>query len=198
MEVLIILSIITVLLNIVIYPLCKITYRIEDAEKIIDGKLRVKSETMYFPHSCWFISAVFLIIALFLQNNIGEIVVVLGIDCLVAFFLCLIALFKRNSYYTLDEERLSHVKHGNLEWSHTWDEIDHARKRVVSTGKAFIVYYDIVTKDGVKHRSLPSTLGRDLTEHVYIDKGANPWLITLILILLAIVVILIAIGIVSK
>lgn len=198
MEVLIILSIVTVLLNIVIYPLCKITYRIEDAEKIIDGKLSIKSETMYFPHSCWFISAVLLIIALVLQFKIGEIAVLVGIDCLVAFFLCLIALFKRNSYYTLDEERLSHVKHGNLEWSHTWDEIDHARKRVVSTGKAFIVYYDIVTKDGVKHRSLPSTLGRDLTEHVYIDKGTNPWLITLILILLAIVAILITIGIVTK
>ena len=90
MEVLILLCIITVALNIAIYPLCKITYRDEDAEMIAEGKLKV---------------------------------------------------------------------------------------------------------DGVKHRSLPATLGQDLKKRVWIDKNTNPWLIALSII---IIVILIAIILASK
>lgn len=198
MVILILLCIVSAALNIVIYPLCKISYRIEDAERIAKGKIKAKSEVMYFPKACWIVSAFILIIAIFLHNDYGAVVIMIFLQCLVVFFFCLIAVFQRNSYYTIDEERLTYVKHGNLEWSHSWDEIDHARKRIISTGKSFIILYDIETKDGVKHRSLPSVLGRDLKEHVRMDNRFRPVIICLLIILIFIVGILIALGILNN
>ena len=198
MEVLVLLCIISVALNIAIYPLCKIKYREEDMERLVEGKIKVKSETMHFPKASWLMSAIMLIIAGFLHNDVGTVVIIIGMQCLVVFFLCFVAIFSRNSYYTLDEERLSFVKHGKLEWSHTWDEIDHARKRIISTGKSFIILYDIETKEGVKHRSLPSVLGRDLNEHVRMENRIKPVVICLIVILLFIVGVLVALGFVNS
>lgn len=198
MVVLIILCIISVILNIAIYPLCKINYRDEDLEKIAEGKLRIISETKHFPQACWVLSIIFLIAAFFVRNNLVEVVIMIGIQGLVALFLCIYAAFYHNSYYTIDEERLVHVKHGIEEWKHTWDEIDHARRRIVSTGKTFIIYYDITTKEGVKHRSLPASLGRELKQRVPLDKSVNPWLIILLAVLIVIVGILIALGWASK
>ena len=180
-------GIISLILNIVIYPLCKIRYRDEDAVGIAEGKLQIKSKTRHFPQSCWALSLLFLMIAIFQHNNQGIVVIMIGLQCLVAFLLCLYAVFHRNSYYTMDDGRLTHVKNGIEQWSHTWDEIDHAKQRIVSTGKAFIIYYDITTKDGVKHRSLPASLGKTLKQRVPMDNSVNPWLITLILICIVIV-----------
>lgn len=198
METLIVLCIISVALNIAIYPLCKINYRIEDAERLAEGKIKVKCQVMHFPKACWIITGIFLIAALFAHNDIAAVVILIGIECLVAFFLCLIAVFQRNSYYTVDEERLTFVKHGIEEWSHTWEEIDHARKRIISTGKSFIILYDIETKDGVKHRSLPSVLGRDLRDHVRMDNRVKPVVICVLIILLFIVATLIVLGIFNR
>lgn len=195
METLIILCIISVALNIAIYPLCKINYRIEDAERLAEGKINVKCQVMHFPKACWIITGIFLIIAILAHNDMAAVMILIGIDCLVAFFLCLAAVFQRNSYYTVDEERLTYVKHGIEEWSHTWDEIDHARKRIISTGKSFIILYDIETKDGVKHRALPSVLGRDLRDHVRMDNRIKPVAICVLIILLFIVATLIILGI---
>lgn len=47
METLIILCIISVALNIAIYPLCKINYRIEDTERLAEGKINVKCQVMH-------------------------------------------------------------------------------------------------------------------------------------------------------
>ncbi len=194
MEILILLCLISVALNIAIYPLCKITIREEDAIGIAEGKMKMKSELTHFPKACWIMSAVMMIIAASLHNDYGSVVMLLFLQCLVVFFLCLIAAFRRDRYYTIDDERLSYVKHGILEWSHSWDEIDHARKRIISTGKSFIILYDIETKEGVKHRSLPSTLGRDLKEHVRIDNRLKPGLICLIIILVFVISVLIVLA----
>ena len=198
METLIILCIISLALNIVIYPLCKINYRIEDAERMAEGKIKVKSQVTVFPKACWIMSGIFLIIAIFVHNDFVAVTIMILIQCLVAFFLCLIALFERNGYYTIDEERLTFVKHGIEKWSHTWDEIDHARKRIISTGKSFIILYDIETKDGVKHRSLPSVLGRDLRDHVRMDNRVKPVVICVLIILLFIIGTLIVLGILNS
>ncbi len=194
MEVLTIMCIVTVVLNIAIYPLCKVNYREEDLARVAEGKLRIKCENKYLPHVCWAISAILLIVAICLRKDVGAVTTMIGFDCLVAFIFCLVAALKRDRYYAIDENSLSYVKHGELEWSHTWDEIDHARKRVVSTGKSFIILYDIVTKDGVKHRSLPSNLGRDLKEHVKIDKSLKPWQLWIIFAILIVFVILFVLG----
>lgn len=198
MEILILLCIISVVLNIAIYPLCKIKYRDEDAERIAEGMMKAKSEVMYFPKACWMVSAILLVFAIIAHNDMGTMVLMIGMQCLVAFFLCLVALFQRNSYYTIDDEQLTYVKRGNLEWSHTWDEIDHAKKRIVSTGKSFIVLYDIVTKEGVKHRSLPSVIGRDLREHVRMDNRFKPVVIIILIILIFFVGTLIALGVLNR
>lgn len=198
MALLIILCIISLILNIAIYPLCKIDLRDEDAAGIAEGKLRIMSETRHFPLSCWVLSIIFLIVAIFHHSNQGMVVIIIGLQCLVAFFLCLYAIFHRNSYYSIDERRLTHVKHGIEQWSHTWDEIDHAKRRVVSTGKAFIIYYDITTKDGVKHRSLPASLGKVLKQRVPMDNSVNPWLVTLAIICIAIASIFIILGWTNK
>lgn len=195
MEILIILCSISVVLNIAIYPLCKIKYRHEDAELLAEGKIMVKSQVMYFPTACWVMSGALLIIAAFLHNDMGTVVIMIGMQCLVAFFMCLVALFQRNSYYIIDDKQLTYVKRGNLEWSHSWDEIDHARKRIVSTGKSFITLYDIVTKEGVKRRSLPAVLGRDLREHVRMDNRIKPVVIVILVILIFVIGTLIALGI---
>lgn len=195
MEILILLCIISVVLNIAIYPLCKIKYRDEDAERIAKGKIIAKSEVMNFPKACWMVSAILLVFAIIAHNDMGTVVLMIGMQCLVAFFLCLVALFQHNSYYTIDEEQLTYVKHGNLEWSHSWDEIDHAKKRIISTGKSFIVLYDIVTKEGVKRRSLPAVIGRDLREHVRMDNRFKPVVIVILVILIFIIGVLIALGV---
>lgn len=191
---LILLCVILLVLNFVIYPLCKVKYRSEDAEGIANGKIKVKSEVMYFPMACWIVSGSVLILALFFLNDMGIVVTMIAIQCIAAFFLCLVALFLRNSYYTIEEDRLTYVKHGNLEWSHSWDEIAHARKRVISTGKSFIILYDIETKDGVKHRSLPAVLGKELQQHVGLDNRINPVIICILLILAFVIGILISLG----
>lgn len=198
MEILIILCLISVALNIAIYPMCKINYRNEDAERIAEGKINAKSEVMYFPKACWIMSTIMLIIAIFLHDDFGAVMIMICLQCLVVFFFCLIAVFQRNSYYTIDEKRLTYVKHGTQEWSHSWDEIDHARKRIISTGKSFIILYDIETKDGVKHRSLPSVLGRDLKDHVRIDNRIKPVIICLIIILIFVVGVLIALEVLNN
>lgn len=195
METLILLCIISVVLNIAIYPLCKIKYRDEDAERIAEGKIKVKSEVMNFPKASWVVSAVMLTVAIFFHEDMGGIVLMIGMQCLVTFFLCLVALFRRNSYYIIDDERLTCVERGDMAWSHSWDEIDHARKRVVSTGKSFITYYDIETKEGVKRRSLPAVLGRDLGEHVRMDNRVKPVVIVILVILIFVVGTLIALGV---
>ena len=195
MEILILLCIISVVLNIAIYPLCKIKLRYEDAERIAEGKIMVKSEVMNFPKACWIVSAVMSFVAIFFHDDMGTMVLMIGMQCLVAFFLCLVTLFRRNSYYTIDDKQLTYVKHGHLEWSHSWDEIDHARKRIVSTGKSFIVLYDIVTKEGVKRRSLPAVLGRDLREHVRMDNRVKPVVIVILAILIFVIGTLIALGV---
>lgn len=195
MEILILLCIISVVLNIAIYPLCKIKYRYEDAELLAEGKIMVKSQVMNFPTACWVMSGALLIIAAFLHNDMGTVVIMIGMQCLVAFFMCLVALFQRNSYYIIDDKQLTYVKRGNLEWSHSWDEIDHARKRIVSTGKSFITLYDIVTKEGVKRRSLPAVLGRDLREHVRMDNRIKPVVIVILVIIIFVIGTLIALGI---
>lgn len=194
METLILLCIISVVLNIAIYPLCKIKYRDEDAERIAEGKIKVKSEVMNFPKASWIVSAIMLTVAIFFHEDMGGIVLMIGMQCLVTFFLCLVALFRRNSYYIIDDERLTYVERGDMAWSHSWDDIDHARKRVVSTGKSFITYYDIETKEGVKRRSLPAVLGRDLGEHVPMDNRVKPVVIVILVILIFVVGTLIALG----
>lgn len=166
MVILQILCILSAILNIAIYPLGKISYRQEDAAKLAEGKLRIISETRYSAQACWILSIIILIVALILCDNDVEMAIMMGILCFVAFFICVDAAFHRNSYYTIDEERLTSIKRGIEEWSHPWKEIDHARRRIISTGKAVIVYYDIETKDGVMHRSLPAALEKDLKQRV--------------------------------
>lgn len=48
MALLIILYILLLILNIAIYPLCKISYRDEDAERIAEGRLKVICETRHY------------------------------------------------------------------------------------------------------------------------------------------------------
>lgn len=198
MEMLILLGITAVVLNIAIYPLCKVVYRNEDAELIAEGRMKAKSEVMYFPKACWMISAVLLIFAIFAHNDKGAVTVLMGITCITVFFFCLVAIFQRNSYYTIDEERLTFVKHGKQEWSHSWDEIDHAKMRIVGTGKSYVVLYDIETKEGVKRRSLPSVLGRDLKEHVQMNNPFNYRLLFLLIFIIFLIVTLIALGIITR
>lgn len=166
---LILLSVVAMILNIAIYPLSKVTFREEDATRIAEGTLRVKTRTKFMPLVCWTMTGMFLLIFALSHQDMGSMCVLLFMDMLFALAFCVASALFHNSYYTIDDECLTYVKHGSLAWSHSWDEIDHARKRIVSTGKSFVIVYDIVTKDGVKHRSLPSNLGRDLKEHVFMD-----------------------------
>ncbi len=49
METLILYVIISVVLNIAIFPFCKVVYRNEDAECIAEGKMKAKNGVMCFP-----------------------------------------------------------------------------------------------------------------------------------------------------
>lgn len=190
--------ILSVIFNIAIYPLCKVNYLEEDVERVAEGTLKIKCELKYLPKVCWGISAFLMIIAICLHDDFGAVTVLLGFECFVAFLFCFVAILKRDRYYAIDENSLSFVKHGRLEWCHTWDEIDHARKRVISTGKSFIILYDIETKDGVKHRSLPSSLGRDLKEHVNIDKSLKLWQLWIIIAIVIVFIIFFTLGMMNK
>lgn len=192
MEVLILLAVLLVAMNIAVRPLCRQRYRSEDAERIAEGSLRAKNEVQLFPKACWIISGIMVLVAILVHKDLGASITILGTTDICLFILCVVALFQRNTYYTLDDERLTCVKHGKEKWSHTWDEIEHARRRIVSTGKSFIVLYDITTREGVKHRSLPAVLERDLKSHVRVDSGmslAKCFLILLLTIILIIFII---------
>ncbi len=189
MGVLISLIVLLVVLNAAIYPLCKIQYRSEDAARIADGSLKVKGGTQGYPVSCWILSASMAVIsALFHSTDVA--IAMIGLSDLVVLILFVIAAFNHNTYYTTDDERLTYVKHGKIEWSHTWEEIKHARKRIVSTGKSFIVYYDITTKDGVQHRSLPADLGNDLKKRVYINRKVERGTIMGLVIFIVVIIML--------
>jgi len=182
---LIIVCVIFVVLNIVIYPLCKPRYREEDAVRIAEGTLRVKSQWKVFPALSWIFGALVLFFVLSGLDERGT--TMIGIFCVLTVIFCAIGMFLRRSYYTMDEDRLTYVKHGEVAWSHTWDEIDHARRRFISTGKSVVMVYDIVTKDGVKHYSLPSSLGKELKSHVYMDNRLPTrakWVLGILLVLL--------------
>lgn len=198
MPIFVILCILTALLNVAIHYICKTDYRPEDLEGVKQGRLKIKNQTSYFPETCWCVTGVMAILALCLHSNFGSVVVLLCMAFLVVAIMCFVALFCRDSYYAIAEDGLSFVKHGKLEWSHSWDEIDHARMRVVGTGKSFIVYYDIQTKDGVKHRSLPGAMRRDLKEHVRMDRSADAWCILALVVLLSVAAVLFIFALVNS
>jgi len=198
MVTLIILCILSAILNIALFRICQTKYRDEDARGIADGRVKIKSTTKHLPQTSWVICTVLLIIAAICYDNPEVAIVLVGLVCVITLLFILIAAFHRNSYYAIDDKGLSYIKHGNLEWSHSWNEIDHAKKRVVSTGKSFIILYDIETKDGVKHRSLPSSLKRDLEEHTFINKRIDKATLLILLALIIIVGIFIAFGIAAN
>lgn len=169
MEILIILCAVMVVLNIAIYPLCKKHYRQEDAERIAEGTLKAKSETDTLPGICWMMSGFILMISVMLDGEYAFKAVLVGFVDFFLLLFCIIAAFKRDSYYTVDGEGLACIKQGYKAWSHSWDEIRHARRRIICTGRNFSILYDVVTNEGVKRRSLPSILGSDLKKHVEFD-----------------------------
>lgn len=161
-------------LNIAIYLLSKTKYRNEDAARIADGSLKA----LCLTKGAWVFWILMLIplfgVSTFTFRIVRRVILLVAVVA-ITFLGFIYVLFRHNSYYTIDKERLSYIRHGKLKWSYRWDEIDYAQSNVISEKEESPYYYDIITKDGVKRRFLSVMLKEYLVQHVKIHKHVWEW-----------------------
>lgn len=163
-------------LNIVISLLSKTKYRSEDAERIADGSVKV----LCYTKGLWRLW-ILMVIPMFPVETVRNLVFLIFV-VVITFVGFIDVLCYYNSYFTIDDERLTYIKHGKLKWSCRWDEIDYARSYATSEKEGSAYYYDIIRKDGVKYRFLPLMLKESLEQHVRIQKHVWEWIFLLYLI----------------
>lgn len=159
-------DIVLVTMNISLYLLNSVKYRIEDAERKADGSLKIKSfNQKYTPWIMCVFTTATLVAPVFDDPDIRH--ALIGVPFLILLVANILSACNYQSYYTFDDDRLTHIKNGKVKWSYEWNEIESATKYYGGMDHSSQpTYYDIVTRDGVKHRFLPPIFGEDLDNHI--------------------------------
>jgi len=163
---------VTVLIAIAILTnfLCKPIYREEDMERLYDESIDIVHRNKHLVTSSWIMSAVFSILILLAYNNYQIQATLMMGGLVIEILFLIIGLVYRKAYYIADNERFTYIKNRKECWSYKWSEIAHARRRIISTGKSFVILYEFTTTDGTKVNSLPQIVGKVLKKHVEIEK----------------------------
>jgi len=117
---------------------------------------------------------------------IGGCIAILGMLLIAA-----IAYAKRTTYFRLDNNTFKLIYHGEVAWSHRWDEISCINRRIVSTGKTTHAYLDVICKDGTIHKNIPNAMSKMIGKHIKVTRYPTNWKVFSIVMFLIIVSILV-------